>query len=118
MKYQGMILLFFRKKKTEEQRKAEDMPYRLRVQFQDMDMKELIKELDRSGRNIYSLPLINEKALKYRYLNCTFYYRSEDDDVYYSIDKMNDDRVKASTPFYRIDYGMMREIVAKTGRRI
>lgn len=113
-----MILLFFRKKKTEEQFKAENMPYRLRVQFQDMDTKELIKELERSERNIYSLPLVNEKALKYSYLNCTFYYWGETDDVYYSIDRMVDDKVKFSTPFYKIDYGMLREIVAKTGRRI
>ncbi len=112
--------MFFHKKifKTEEQKAAEALPKRKKVQYVPQKLQELTPLLAESKEALLTLEPVNYYASKNEFLQCTFYYNDDYSSVYFAIEYFQYDRAVLTTPFYQADYELMRNALRRFGQQI
>ena len=115
-------MLFFRKKEKEtpsnEKKAAKTMPRTKKVQFMPTNIAELTKQLASDLSELTKLEPVNYYADKSSYFQCTFFYNEDYSEVYFVVEQYDNDFLRASTPYYKADYELMRRTVIKFGQRI
>ena len=116
-----MFGLFKRKiklTKTEEEKRAEAMPMKKKVQFEPQPVAEAEKALDADIRAVLGFNPVNYYATKDRYLLCTFFYEEDYSEVYMQFEFRRDDLPAGKSRMYAIDKVLMRDILRKFGQNI
>lgn len=115
-------MLFFGKKNKEvpsnEKKAAKLMPKTKKVQFMPMKIPELTELLNNDLYELTKLDPVNYYASKDSYLQCTFFYDEGYSEVYFNVELYDNDFLRASTPYYKADYELMKKTVIKFGQRI
>ncbi len=117
-------MLFFRKKDKEndapsnEKKAARSMPKTKKVQFLPVKIPELTALLNNDLSELTKLEPVNYYADKSSFLQCTFFYNEDYSEVYFVVELFENDYPRASTPYYKADYELMRKTVIKFGQRI
>ncbi|MBO6301752.1 MAG: hypothetical protein J6N15_04890 [Ruminiclostridium sp.] len=115
-------MLFFRKKEKEapsnEKKAALSMPKTKKVQFTPVKIPELTALLNSDLYELTKLTPVNYYADKNSFLQCTFFYNEDYTDVYFVVQLFENDFPRASTPYYKADYDLMRKTVIRFGQRI
>ena len=117
-------MLFFGKKKKDtdspsnEKKAAKQMPRTKKVQFMPIKLSEITEMLDNYITVLVSLEPVNYYASKDQYLQCTFFFKEDYSEVYFSLEYIDRDFSKGSTPYYKADYELMKKVVMKFGQRI
>ena len=115
-------MLFFRKKDKEvpsnEKKAAKSMPRTKKVQFMPTKISELTQQLNSDLYELTRLEPVNYYADKSSYFQCTFFYQEDYSEVYFVVEQYDNDFLRASTPYYKADYELMKKTVIKFGQRI
>lgn len=104
--------------KSEEEKRAAEMPVNKKVQFEPMAPAELEKELSADVRSVLKLAPVNYYATKDRYLLCTLYFEEDYSEVYMRFELRRDDLPVGKTGVYKIDRLLLRDILRKFGQNI
>lgn len=104
--------------KSEEEKRAAEMPVNKKVQFEPMAPAELEKELAADVRSVLKLAPVNYYATKDRYLLCTLYFEEDYSEVYMRFELRRDDLPVGKTGVYKIDRVLLRDILRKFGQNI
>lgn len=104
--------------KSEEEKRAEELPRNKKVQFEPMDISELEKLLDADLREVLKLNPVNYYATKNRYLLCVFMYEEDYSEVYMRFEMRKDDLPAGKSKTYRIDKVLLRDVLRKFGQNI
>ena len=104
--------------KSEEEKRAAEMPVNKKVQFEPMAPAELEKELSTDVRSVLKLAPVNYYATKDRYLLCTLYFEEDYSEVYMRFELRRDDLPVGKTGVYKIDRLLLRDILRKFGQNI
>ena len=116
-------MLFFKKKEKEapsnEKKAAKAMPRTKKVQFlPTIKISELTNLLNSDIYEITKLEPVNYYADKSSYYQCTFVYQEDYSEVYFTVEQYDNDFLRASPPYYKADYELMKKTVIKFGQRI
>ena len=104
--------------KSEEEKRAAEMPVNKKVQFEPMAPAELEKELSADVRSVLKLAPVNYYATTDRYLLCTLYFEEDYSEVYMRFELRRDDLPVGKTGVYKIDRLLLRDILRKFGQNI
>lgn len=110
----------FKKKigKSEEEKRAEELPRTKKVQFEPMTIAETEQQMDQDLRSVLSFTPVNYYATKNKYLLCTFFYEEDYSEVWLRFELRTDDLPRGRTRLYQIDKLLMRDILRKFGQNI
>ncbi len=115
-------MLFFKKKNQEapsnEKKAAKSMPRTKKVQFMPTKIQELTNQLNADVFELINLEPVNYYADKSSYFQCTFFFQEDYSEVYFVVEQYDNDFRRASTPYYKGSYELMKKTVIKFGQRI
>lgn len=104
--------------KTEEEKRAEELPMSKKVQFEPLDISEVEKALDEDFRKVLEFSPVNYYATKNRYLLCIFKYDEDYSEIYMRFEFRRDDLPIGKSRIFTIDKVLMRDILRKFGQNI
>lgn len=104
--------------KTDEEKRAEELPLTKKVQFVDMSIADAEKALGENLRAVLDFVPVNYYATKNRYLLCTFFYSEDYSEIYMRFELRVDDLPRGHSKMYQIDKILMRDILRKFGQNI
>lgn len=104
--------------KTEEEKRAEELPMSKKVQFEPLDISEVEKALDEDLRRVLEFSPVNYYATKNRYLLCIFKYKEDYSEIYMRFEFRRDDLPTGKSRIFAIDKVLMRDILRKFGQNI
>lgn len=93
-------------------------PNKCYIQFEDMPLGPLEKQLDGNSARIETLKILNVQASKVRYLEGCFYYATDSEPVYYTISRIINDAPVLHTGYYMIDFSVLKGLMHLAGRQL
>lgn len=104
--------------KTEEEKRAEELPRNKKVQFEPMEIADVEKALTGDLREVLKMNPVNYYATKNRYLLCIFWFAEDYSEVYMRFELRRDDLPIGKSKMYKIDKVLLRDILRKFGQNI
>lgn len=104
--------------KTEEEKRAEEMPRTKKVQFEPMSISEAEQLMEQDPRAVLGFTPVNYYATKNRFLLCTFWYEEDYSEILMRFELRVDDLPRGHSRMYSIDKVLMRDILRKFGQNI
>ncbi len=113
-------MLFGRKKifRSEAQKAAEALSRTKKVQYTPMKLSEAEELVAADINALVSFEPVNYYAEKVSFLQCTFYYSEDYSEVYFHLERFDNDRATASGEFRKADYELMRSALRRFGQQI
>lgn len=104
--------------KTEEEKRAESLAVKKKVQFEPQEIAEVEQALDNDIRAVLMFNPVNYYATKNRYLLCTLFFEEDYSEVYMQFELRRDDLPAGKSKAYKIDKVLLRDILRKFGQNI
>ncbi len=105
-------------KKSEDEKRAEQLGRTKKVQFTDMPLNEAEKCLEQDIKSVLTFEPVNYYAVKNSFLLCVIYYDEDYGEIYMKFERRVNDMPHGSTKFYKIDKDLFRSILRKFGQNI
>lgn len=113
-----MFGLFKKTAKSEEEKRAENLPRTKKVQFNAVPLERVEQQLGNDLRAILDYTPVNYYATKDSYLLCVFYYNEDYSEIYMRLEYCVNDVTKGKTRLFTPDKELMRDILRKFGQNI